>query len=191
MDSFCLFFSLEVGLCCLLFEYLFLFFHLKEILRTCQVYRFKVIAEPGGKDLCIALVMCCSDNFSFQSKINYCFITRMPLGLHFIHLHKKTIHNSQEELKKNRTKWSCPLTRGPLTSVTCSLPSLITFESFHHFILGLKGDVFFFFFYHLQLKRIRLAATDLTPMLRKDLCAEPKAWELREERIKVTKPEGK
>lgn len=45
----------------------FLFFHLKEIPCTCQMYCMKVITEPWRKYLNDALVMCCSDNFSFQS----------------------------------------------------------------------------------------------------------------------------
>lgn len=62
----------------------FLFFHLKEIPCTCQMYCMKVITEPWRKYLNDALVMCCSDNSSFQSMtttkkkiINYCFIMRM------------------------------------------------------------------------------------------------------------------
>lgn len=45
----------------------FLFFHLKEIPCTCQMYCMKVITEPWRKYLNDALVMCCSDNSSFQS----------------------------------------------------------------------------------------------------------------------------
>lgn len=57
------------------FPYFFFFiFVLKEMLCTCQVYCMKVITEPWRKYLNDALVMCCSDNFSFQSEINYCFI---------------------------------------------------------------------------------------------------------------------
>lgn len=62
----------------------FLFFHLKEIPCTCQMYCMKVITEPWRKYLNDALVMCCSDNSSFQSMtttkkkiINYCFIMRL------------------------------------------------------------------------------------------------------------------
>lgn len=72
----------------------FLFFHLKEIPCTCQMYCMKVITEPWRKYLNDALVMCCSDNFSFQSTtttkkkiINYCFIMRMSSCVFILPLH--------------------------------------------------------------------------------------------------------
>lgn len=73
-------FFLQMGLFLVSLEYFFFplfFFRLKEMPRTCQVYCMKVITEPWRKYLNNALVMCCSDNFSFQSKINYCFIKKM------------------------------------------------------------------------------------------------------------------
>lgn len=127
-------------------EYLFLFFHLKEILRTCQVYCVKVITEPGGKDLSSALVMCCSDHFSFQSKINYCFIMRMFLRLHFIHRHRKTIHVARKI--KDKSNKSDHLTRC-VTYVTVTHPSLVS-----HFIdLRLAWKVFYYLFVFYQLSR--------------------------------------
>lgn len=72
----------------------FLFFHLKEIPCTCQMYCMKVITEPWRKYLNDALVMCCSDNSSFQSTtttkkkiINYCFIMRMSSCVFILPLH--------------------------------------------------------------------------------------------------------
>lgn len=65
---------LENGLFFPLSIFFFFIFVLKEMLCTCQVYCMKVITEPWRKYLNDALVMCCSDNFSFQSEINYCFI---------------------------------------------------------------------------------------------------------------------
>lgn len=178
MDSFRGFFSLSkwasVVSC---WEYLFLFFHLKEIPRTCQVYRLNVITEPGGKDLSIALVMCCSDHFSFQSKINYCFITRMSHGLHFIHLHGKNIHNSQEKLKIKLTKSLVP-----------------------HFIASyLAWKVLYIYFSTCwrmsQLKRISVGSNGSHAILHKDLSTELKnAANPRAQRgadLLVTKPEEK
>ena len=52
-------------------------FVLMEMPCTCQVYCMNVITEPWRKYLNDALEMCCSDNFSFQSEINYCFIKRL------------------------------------------------------------------------------------------------------------------
>ena len=80
------FFSLQTGLFLLFFRAFFFvfFFRLKEMPCTCQVYCMKVITEPWRKYLNDALVMCCSDNFSFQSKINYCFIKTMSSCLFFI-----------------------------------------------------------------------------------------------------------
>lgn len=68
-------------------------------LRTCQVYSLSMITEPGGKDL--SILMSCSDHFSFQSKINYCFITRLSPFILFTYMRKLCIiHKLKIKLRK-------------------------------------------------------------------------------------------
>lgn len=137
MDSLSFSLSLEVDLRCLLLRAVVSVYFIWRrfcVHAKCTVGKWSL--SLGGKDLSVALVMCCSDRFSFQSKINYCFITRMSLGLCFYSpIRKKPTIITRKMKDKTNTSHHFLWQIWPLP-----FPSLIPCESFHRFILGLKGS---------------------------------------------------